>query len=102
MKDAKDSPQVRRARQEFVFESERHIPEKGITMGFFDSSRMLKYDFSRGRSEARARTRAEFLAAAGVGFKLVDNDTPAELSDDQLEMLSAAGDLQALMEDTDK
>ncbi len=70
-------------------------------MSLFDTSRSLKYDFTRGRDEVRARTRAEFLAAAGVGFKLVE-DGVSELSDDQLEMLSAAGDQFAHLDDTDE
>lgn len=70
-------------------------------MGLLDTSRSLRHDFSQGRDDVRSRTRAEFLAAAGVGFKLVEDDA-VELTDDQLDMLSAAGTAYAHLDDTDE
>jgi len=70
-------------------------------MGLFGTSRSLKYDFSRGRDEVRARTRAEFLAAAGTGFRLVENDA-TEISDADLDMLAAAGDIYKDPRDTEE
>ena len=64
-------------------------------MNLFDTGRSLKHDFSVGRDEVRARTRAEFLAAAGVGFTVLEGNG-VDLGDDDLDMLAAAGSLDQL------